>query len=88
MMKIKALKDIHVNDEITISYIDSKDKYKQRQKDLMKEYHFVCECFKCTTEKPVDMTVKTTTLKVEQLSQMTKNSSKLRTLRNKNDKKK
>ena len=52
VMKIRAIKDIKRNEELTISYIDPSDSYRNRQRDLIKEYHFSCKCSRCISENP------------------------------------
>lgn len=52
-LEIKALQDIHVGEEICISYLDEcqlERSRHSRQKYLQENYIFLCECEKCTSQ--------------------------------------
>lgn len=46
-LHLRAVKDIKVGDELTISYIDSVAHTDDRQKQLEEQYHFTCHCQRC-----------------------------------------
>lgn len=43
----RALRDIHLGEELVISYIDTDMSYERRQASLLLNYGFRCECPKC-----------------------------------------
>ena len=75
LMKVRAIKDIKANEELTISYIDPNDSYRSRQRDLIKEYHFTCECARCVLENPAVQNNQAKSSKLRSLRQLRRNGS-------------
>lgn len=50
-VSITALKDIAEGDEVTISYIDTREDCEARKKTLAQHYGFECKCARCTEEQ-------------------------------------
>uniref|UniRef100_A0A8C6V5R6 [histone H3]-lysine(4) N-trimethyltransferase n=1 Tax=Neogobius melanostomus TaxID=47308 RepID=A0A8C6V5R6_9GOBI len=46
-LHLRAIKDIELGDELTISYIDSMALTDDRRKQLEEQYHFTCCCQRC-----------------------------------------
>ncbi|KAM6979847.1 histone-lysine N-methyltransferase SMYD3 [Aplochiton taeniatus] len=47
---LRATRDIQPSEELTISYIGCLAPTNQRQKQLKDQYHFLCQCHRCSTE--------------------------------------
>lgn len=53
VLAIKAIRDIDIGEEITISYLDEcflERSRHSRQKELKENYLFVCHCAKCVEQ--------------------------------------
>ena len=52
---VRALRDIEVDEELTISYVDATGSYDDRRKTLTEHYGFECRCERCTIEKKAEL---------------------------------
>uniref|UniRef100_A0A3Q3MRX9 [histone H3]-lysine(4) N-trimethyltransferase n=1 Tax=Mastacembelus armatus TaxID=205130 RepID=A0A3Q3MRX9_9TELE len=48
-LKLRAVRDINPEEELTISYIETLSLTEDRQKQLEDQYHFTCHCQQCDT---------------------------------------
>lgn len=54
-LHLRAVKDIEVGEELSISYIDSLALTDERQKQLKEQYHFTCHCQRCDSRDKDEM---------------------------------
>ena len=56
-LRVRSLKPIAPDEEVTISYTEPKDSFDFRQHQLISKYHFTCKCEKCENGacKPGDL---------------------------------
>ncbi|KAJ3078173.1 hypothetical protein HK102_004681, partial [Quaeritorhiza haematococci] len=50
-MVIKTIKEVHPDEDLTISYIDTKQPLAARRQRLSTEYYFHCRCSRCVAEE-------------------------------------
>ena len=60
-IQFRALYDINVDEEVTISYIDIGRPLVWRRAELFSSYRFICQCTRCLIESDSDTTTTTTT---------------------------
>lgn len=46
-LSLRALRKIGKDEELFISYIETSNPYRRRQRELLERYHFTCACAKC-----------------------------------------
>ncbi|KAK7913349.1 hypothetical protein WMY93_013560 [Mugilogobius chulae] len=56
-LQLRAVKEIKLGDELTVSYIDSLELTEDRQKQLEEQYHFTCTCQRCNSRDKDVLTV-------------------------------
>ncbi|ROJ78795.1 Histone-lysine N-methyltransferase SMYD3, partial [Anabarilius grahami] len=49
-LTLRAVRVIRPCEELTISYTDVLAPSKERRSQLQEQYHFLCQCTRCTTE--------------------------------------
>ncbi|CAG5853905.1 unnamed protein product [Menidia menidia] len=50
-LKLRAVRDINPEEELTISYIETLSLTEDRQQQLEEQYHFTCHCQRCQTQE-------------------------------------
>ncbi|KAM9765571.1 histone-lysine N-methyltransferase SMYD3 [Menidia menidia] len=50
-LKLRAVRDINPEEELTISYIETLSLTEDRQRQLEEQYHFTCHCQRCQTQE-------------------------------------
>ncbi|XP_072236440.1 histone-lysine N-methyltransferase SMYD3 [Leuresthes tenuis] len=50
-LKLRAVRDINPEEELTISYIETLNLTEDRQRQLEEQYHFTCRCQRCDSQE-------------------------------------